>query len=168
VHHAVLGLGAVELELQDLLVHSVAALVRDACDGALGARRQQDLVVADERVFDDGAEDIAAGDVVSDLVVAGGKVPLLLAVEGGDVDTAGNVDAVGGLGDALERALDTVVDGLEQTGAELDGERLSGPDDRVADRDTSCNGLVEIVTCRHVAYQFPRKPEWTPYRLQSE
>jgi hypothetical protein len=69
-------------------------------------------VIADERVLDDGTEYIAAGDVVSNLVVARCKVPLLLAVEGGDVDTTRDVDAVGSLGDALERALDTVVDGL--------------------------------------------------------
>ena len=50
--------------------------------------------------------------MVSDLVFARRKVPLLLAVEGGNIDTAGNVDAVCSLGNALEGTLDAVVDGL--------------------------------------------------------
>jgi hypothetical protein len=94
-------------------------------------------VIADEAVFDDGAKDITTGDLVADLVFARRKVPFLLAVESGDVDTAGDVNAVCSLGNALKGTLDTVVDGLKETRTELDGERLSGPDDGIANRDTS-------------------------------
>lgn len=69
-------------------------------------------MIADERVLDNSAEDVTAGDVVSDLVLARREVPLLLTVESRNVDTAGDVDAVCSLGDALEGTLDTVVDGL--------------------------------------------------------
>lgn len=121
VHHAELALGAVELELQDLLVDSVAALLGDAGDGSLGTGWEQDLVLAEETVLKDNTKNVAAGDVVADLELARCEVPLLLAVESGQVDTTGNVDAVGVVGDALEGTLDTVVDGLHETGAELDG-----------------------------------------------
>lgn len=67
LHHAVLGLDAIELDLQDLLIHGVAPLVRDACDGSTGPRGQHDLVVAEEAVLNDGSKDIAASNVVSDL-----------------------------------------------------------------------------------------------------
>jgi hypothetical protein len=138
VHHAVFGLDSVELELQNLRVHGVAALVCKTGNGSLGTRRQHDLMVVDQTVLENTTEDISAGDVVSDLVCARGEVPLLGAVESGDVNTAGNVDAVRRVGNALERALDAVVDGLHETRAELDGEGLAGPHDRIADRHTSC------------------------------
>jgi hypothetical protein len=152
VHHAVLGLGAIEVELQNLLVDGVASLLRDAGDGALGAGREQDLVLAEEAVLEDSAKDITTGDVVADLELAGCEVPLLLAVEGGQVDTTGNVDAVRVVGNALERALDTVVDGLHETGAKLDGQGLSRHAHRVADRHTSCGGLANAahLVDRHV------------------
>jgi hypothetical protein len=138
VHHAVLGLGAVEVELQNLLVDGVAALLGDAGDGTLGAGREQDLVLAEQTVLEDGAKDITSSDVVADLELAGCKVPLLLAVEGGQIDTSGDVDAVCVVGNALERALDAVVDGLHETGAELDGQGQSRHAYGVADRHTSC------------------------------
>jgi hypothetical protein len=146
VHHAVLGLGAVEVELQDLLVYSVAALLGDAGNGTLGAGREQDLVLAEETVLKDSTKDIATSDVVADLELARCEVPLLLAVEGGEIDTTGNVNAVRVVGDTLERALNTVVDGLHETGAKLDGQGLSGPEYRVADSHTSCNALVQAST----------------------
>jgi hypothetical protein len=137
VHHAVLSLGAIEVKLQDLLVHSIAALIGDAGNGTLGARWEQDLVLTEKTVLEDGTEDVTTSDVVADLELAWGEVPLLLAVESGKVDTAGNVDAVGVVGDTLERALDTVVDGLHETGAELDGQGLTRLEDGVADSNTS-------------------------------
>ena len=51
-------------------------------------------MVVEEGVFEDVAEAVAAGDVVADLEVGGGvEGPFLFAVEGGDVDAAGDVDA---------------------------------------------------------------------------
>jgi hypothetical protein len=63
VHHAVLGLGAVELELQDLLVYGVASLLGDARNSALCAGRKHDLVVVEETVLEDRSKDVAASDV---------------------------------------------------------------------------------------------------------
>jgi hypothetical protein len=142
VHHAVLSLGTVEVKLQDLLINSVASFVGDAGNGTLGAGWEQDLVLAEKTVLENGTEDVAAGDVVADLELAGCEVPLLLTVERGQVDTAGNVNAVGVVGDTLERALDTVVNGLHQTGAELDGQGLSRADDRITDSDTGWDTSV--------------------------
>ena len=132
VHHAVLALGSVELEFQNLLVDRVAALACDASDGTLGTRREENLVFAEKAVLEHDTEHIASGNVVSDLEVARGKVPFLHAVESGQVDATGNVDAVGFIGDALEGTLNTVVDGLHQPGAELDRQGLLRPIDRVA------------------------------------
>lgn len=94
-------------------------------------------MVADERLLDNCAEDIAAGDVVANFVLARREVPFLLAVESGDVDTAGYVDAVRGLGNGLERSLDTIVNCLQETRVEPDGEGFSGSRGKVADLDAS-------------------------------
>lgn len=152
VHHAVLSLGAVELKLEDLLIHGILALVCDAGDGTLRARGQQNLVVAEQAVLDNATEHITTSDVVSDLVLAGGEVPLLRTVEGRDVDSTGDVNAVGCVGNTLERALDTIIDGLHETGAQLNGERLARPDDWVADRHTgymmiSLDYVLESIDC---------------------
>ena len=135
MHHAVLRLLAIELQLKDLLFDSVAALLRESGDLALCARRQQDLVLAEERVLEHGTEDITTGDLVADLQLRGLEVPLLLAVEGGYRDAAWDVDAVCGGGDGLERALDAVVDGLHETWTQLDGERLARSHDGIANCD---------------------------------
>ena len=80
----------------------------------------------DERVLVDGAPQVTTRDVVADLG-GRGELPLLLAVEGGGGDAPRNVDALGDLRDGLEGSLDTVVDVVEQAGAEFDRERLAGP-----------------------------------------
>lgn len=168
LHHAVLGLVAVELDLEDLLVDGVAALGGDLGDGSSRARREEDLVGCDEGVLVDGAPDIAAREVVADLHVRG-EVPLLLAVEGIRGDATGDVDALGEIGDLLEGSLDTVVDVVEQAGAEFDGERLSGSHDGVTDLDTGCRWkvLLSAWSCRYdqrKAYLSPRRPGWWPGR----
>lgn len=144
LHHAVLGLLAVELDLEDLLVNGVLALGGDLGDGATAARGEDDLVLGNERVLVDDAPDVTARDVVADLHL-GLELPLLGAVEGRDSDTAGNVDALGGAGDLLEGSLDTIVDVVEQTRAELDGEGLSGSQDGVANRHTVCLFLLSAL-----------------------
>ena len=127
VHHAVLGLGTVEVQLQDLLVNGVATLLGDASDGTLGARRQQNPVFAEQTVLKDSTENVTTGDVVANLQGAGRELPLLLAVESGQIDTTGDVNAVRVVGDTLEGTLDTIVNGLHETRAKLDGQWLSSP-----------------------------------------
>jgi hypothetical protein len=168
VHHAELGLGAVELELQNLLVYRVASLLRDARNGALCAGRKHDLVVVEETVLENGSKDVTASDVVADLELARGKVPLLLAVQSRQVDAAGDVNAVRAVGDALEGALDTVVDSLHQTGTELDGQWLPRPEDRVANSHTSCMLSALLSLIHGVAYQSLRRPGWWPCRCRFE
>jgi hypothetical protein len=73
-------------------------------------------VGVDEGVLEDGTPDITAGDVVADLL-GRGELPLLLPVECGDGDTAGDIDGARNAGDGLERTLDTVVDVVEEAGA---------------------------------------------------
>lgn len=91
----------------------------------------------DERVLVDDTPDVAACDVVADLHL-GVELPLLGAVEGGNSYAAGDVDALSGVGDLLEGSLDTIVDVVEQTGAQLHGEGLSSSQDGIANRDTGC------------------------------
>lgn len=83
----------------------------------------------------DNTPDVAAGNVVADLH-RGPELPLLFAVEGVRGDTAGDVNALGDVGNGREWALDTVVDVVEQTGAELDRQGLARPQNGVADLDT--------------------------------
>lgn len=159
MHHAILSLGAVEVELQNHLVDGVATLFSDAGDGALCARRQEDLVLAEQTVLEDDTEDVSTSDMVANLEVTRCEIPLLLTVQSGNVDTTGNVDTIGDFGNALERALNTIVDGLEKTWAELDGQRLAGAVYRVANSDTSWNTLVTDMEQAAQAYQSPRRPE---------
>jgi hypothetical protein len=81
--------------------------------------------------------DITTGKVIADLN-GRGELPLLVAVEGGNGDTTGDVDALGDVGNLLKRTLNAIEDTVEEAGTELDGQGLTGAHDRVADLDTSC------------------------------
>ena len=48
------------------------------------------------------------------------------------------IDALSELIDVLQRSLDTVKDGAHDARPELDGERLAGPEDRVAHCHAAC------------------------------
>jgi hypothetical protein len=165
LHHGKLGLLAVKLQLENLLVHRVASLGGNLGDGAAGARGQQDLVYGDERVFVDGSPDIAAREVIANLG-GGRKLPLGRAVEGRDVDAAGNVDAVNSLGDLFEGSLDTIVDVVEEAGTKLDREGLACPLHGVAHCDAGCWVSVRgpAKSGEAVSYRFPRTPGWSPGR----
>ena len=101
-------------------------------------------MLAEQRVLEDGTENITTSDVVANLKVAGREVSLLLAVERRQIDTTRNVDRVRLVGDSLEGTLDTIVDGLHKTGTKLNGQRLPRPLDRVANSDTSCSMSVKV------------------------
>lgn len=138
VHHAVLGLLALELELQNVGIDSVLALLGHLLDSTASAGREKNAVDVEQRVLPDGTEAVTASNVVALFeVLAGRELPLLGAVQAGHVNAAGNVDAAADVADTLEWALDTIVDGLHETGTELDGERLAGTDDRVANSNAS-------------------------------
>jgi hypothetical protein len=106
-------------------------------------------VVGKERVLKDGTPNITTREVVADLD-GRCELPLLFTVEGRNGDTAGNVNGFGHLGNGLEGTLNTIVDTVEQTGTELDGQGLSGSVDGVTDHDAGCllvnlnRGLVAI------------------------
>lgn len=136
LHHAELGLLAFELNLQQLLLHSVATSGGDAGDGTAGTGGQKDLVVVHQAVLEHGTPDITTGNVVSNLEVDRLEIPLLFTVQGIHANTAGDVDTLGLVGDRTEGSLDTVVDRLHQTGAQLDGQRLAGPRNGIADSQT--------------------------------
>ena len=78
-------------------------------------------------------------------LLGGGELPLLLAVESGNGDAARNVDALSQGRNLFKGSLDSIVDTVEKTGAELDGQRLAGSDNGIADLDTSCSFLSVIV-----------------------
>lgn len=65
----------------------------------------------DEGVFKDGSPDVTAGNVVANLL-GGCKFPELLAIQGGNRDTARNVDALGDVGNGSQGALDTIVNSV--------------------------------------------------------
>jgi hypothetical protein len=137
LEHGVVRLLALELDLEQVLGDSVLALGGNLGDDTAGAGREEDAVRRDEGVLEDCAPNITAGDVIANLQRRG-ELPLLLAVNGRDGDAARDVDRAGDLGDVLQGSLDTVVDTVEETGSELDGERLSSSGDGVTDLDTGC------------------------------
>ena len=75
----------------------------------------------------DGAQHIAGIDLVAGLC-HGDEVPLLLPVQGRNIDASG--DAVAGLGTHLgQGALDAVIDVIQHAGAKLHGHGHAGGDD---------------------------------------
>ena len=95
----------------------------DALDRARHLRGHHDLVQDGRRLLD-GADHVAAGNGGAGLH-NGIKVPHALAVERGHLDAAGDVRA-GQVADLGQRALDTVIDILQHTGAKLHGQRHTG------------------------------------------
>lgn len=89
-----------------------------------------------EGVFENGSPDVTASDVIANLL-GWGKLPLLLAVQRRNSNTARNIDGLGNVSNILERSLNTVVDTVEQARAELDRQGFTRSDDRVTDLDTS-------------------------------
>lgn len=139
LHHAELGLLAFKLDLQKLLIHSIATGGGDAGNGTAGTRGQKDLVVVHQAVLEHGTPNVSSSNVVADLEVDRLEIPLLLTIQRIDANTTGNVDTLGLVGDSTEGSLNTVVDRLHQTGAQLDGQGLTGPGNGIANSQTICN-----------------------------
>ena len=111
-----------------------------------------DAVLLDKRVFLHNAVNITTGDEVADLEVGRGELPLLCPTECVDVDTLRDVDGVvGHARNLVERALDPVENTLQDTRAELERERLAGPEHRVADSDAG--GLLIRLNGGLVAFE---------------
>lgn len=133
LHHTKLGLLALELNFQKLFLHRVATLGGDAGNSTPSAGRQEDFVVVDQAVLEDGTPNVSTRDMIADLEVDGLEVPLLLAIESIDPNTTGDVDTLGLVGDSSEGSLNAVIDGLHQTRTELHGKWLASPGDRITD-----------------------------------
>ena len=125
-HRELLRLALVGLNNSDDVLHSEAAGL-DLLHSAAHLGRHHDLV-QDRRRLLHRAEHVAADQVVSHLGDSG-EVPLLLAVERGDLLAARQEVAARLLADDLQRALDAVVNILDQTGAELNRQRRAGRHD---------------------------------------
>ncbi len=130
VHH--LELGAVG-ERGDHVVDGVLARRDDAFDGAALAGRDEDLVREGE--LGHGPDRVSGLHFVA-LRDAGRERPRRFARERVDGDAPVDVRARG-LEDLVERALDAVEDPVEHAGPELDGERQTGRDDLLADREAA-------------------------------
>ena len=109
----------------------------DGLDGAAHSGGDHDLV-EDGGGLLDGADDVAAHHLVA-LLGGGHEVPLLLPVQGGDLDAAGDGGA-GDLHDALQGALDAVVDVFDEAGTQLHGQGGAGGLHRRA--GTQAGGLL--------------------------
>lgn len=70
VHHGELLLLAVELDLQNLVLQSVTALLGNVGDGSASTRRKGDQMVGDQAVLVDSTISIASSNVVANLEVA--------------------------------------------------------------------------------------------------
>lgn len=132
VAHGVLGLDTVQFEFKDFFVDVVLTGWGDVSDSAFAFGWDEDFVIGEKGVFVDGAEDITLGEDVALLDFGRLEAPELGWVEGGDVDTSGDVDGLGVVSDDLEGSLNTVEDLIEDTGAEFDGEGLFGSFDWIA------------------------------------
>lgn len=66
-------------------------------------------MLIEKRILVNVAKDIAAGDVVSNLVVCRREVPLYFPTQSLGVDTARNIDRFGKLGNGFEGSLNTVL-----------------------------------------------------------
>ena len=112
-------------------------------DGAGDAMGNHDLVDGGGG-FLDGADDVAAGDGVTDLG-GGDEVPLLLSVQRGDLDASCDGGA-GDLHDLFQGTLDAVVNIFKQAGAKLNGQRSAGGDHFRAGADAG-GLLIDLDRC---------------------
>jgi hypothetical protein len=120
LHYAVPGLLALELALEDLSINGVASSRGDAGDGAVSSGRKEVLVIAEQRILPKETENVTTSDVVVNLVNSRLELSFSCTVQNEHADTTFLGNAVGHSRDTLERALNTIVDGLHRTGAELD------------------------------------------------
>ena len=126
MHHGELLDLVLKLDGKQRLSDRVLALRRNLGDHATRlAGGEQDLVLPDERVLVHDTPDVAARDVVPDLQ-GRLEIPQLFAVEGWHGDAGRDVYAVRDNSDLVEGPLDTVEDVVEEAGAELNREGLSG------------------------------------------
>lgn len=139
LHHAVFRLLPLEFDFQELLLHVVATRFGYPGDSTSGAGREQDLVVVHQAVFEDGTPDITSGDVVADLVLARLEVPFPLTIQRIYSNAAGDIDSAGLCRNFFQGSLDTVVNGLHETGAEFDGKRLACSVHGVTDSQARCD-----------------------------
>lgn len=70
MHHSELLLLAVKLNLQNLVLQSVRALLGNVGDSSASTRRKGDQMVGDQAVLIDSTISIASSNVVADLYVA--------------------------------------------------------------------------------------------------
>ena len=109
-------------------------------------------MVAHETVLPHGPKDITTSDMIAGFLCGRFEVPLLLAIQRGNVDSARNINTLGVIRDSFERSLNPIVDRLHQSRAKLDGQGFLGAFDRVSNRDTGSllvdldRGLVSIDT----------------------
>ena len=114
------------------------------------------MVLGDEGVFVDGAEDVTGGEGVAG-ADGGGEFPGLGVVQGEDVDPAGDVDGVGEGLDGVEGTLDAVKDLAHDPGTEFEAEGGAGAVDRVPDTDPA--GLFVDLDCGGVALETDDFPD---------
>lgn len=74
-------------------IHNITGGISNFWLHTLGTGRHANLVV-DQDVLEHGADNVTAGNVVAGLDASGLKVPLLLTVQGGHIDAAGDVDGL--------------------------------------------------------------------------
>lgn len=100
LHHRVFFRLAIEFDRQERLVNGVLSLGRNLLDGTSGTRWHEDSVFVQQTVLNDLAPDITSANVIS-LFHGRSEWPLLLAVQGRDSNTTGNVDTIGFASDGL-------------------------------------------------------------------
>mmetsp|Transcript_16908 Transcript_16908/g.42446 ORF Transcript_16908/g.42446 Transcript_16908/m.42446 type:complete len:669 (+) Transcript_16908:112-2118(+) len=122
VHHLVLLLLALKLELNDLVLDVVLASRRNVRDAALGTRRQHQPVVH-QAVLVHQAVDVAARREVAHLERLRLILPKDALVQGRDGDAARDEAVAALLRDGPQRALDAVENLPQQTRAQLHRQR---------------------------------------------
>ena len=122
-HREFFSLALVRFHDRDRILYGEASRA-DLLHRAAHVRRQHDLV-QDRRRFLHRTEHVAADEVVTNLG-NGGEVPLLLAVERGNLLATRQKVAAGLLTNDLQRALNAIVNIFNQAGAKFHGERRAG------------------------------------------
>jgi len=125
-----------EIHLNHLLLNVVVASRGNVGDDTAGPRGEHDTVL-NERVLKHDAVNVSCCDAVPNLECGWVELPLLGDVEGWDCYSSGDEAVAACHCDCLEGALDSIKDVVEDTWAELNGERLLGSRDEVADAEAS-------------------------------
>jgi len=141
-HRPVVGHANVDIttllisHLSDNILEGVGAGRSSPSKSTSDVGRAKNLVITDQRVLVHGTENGTTSDEVTDSEADSLEIPRLLVVKVVTRETTRNEDGVRHLGNDSQRALNTIENGVHDTGTKLDLKRSAGTKNGITDSKT--------------------------------